>query len=58
MQFVQGLVLFCGEASKNGSWTAEDDQLARIMEVLGPFPNKFLREGGRTSHFFDERGMF
>ncbi|KAB8071661.1 kinase-like domain-containing protein [Aspergillus leporis] len=34
VEFVQGIVLFSGEASEAGSWTAEDDHLARIFERL------------------------
>ncbi|KAB8258006.1 protein kinase [Aspergillus pseudonomiae] len=34
MELVQGIVLFSGDESSNGTWTAEDDHLARIMEVL------------------------
>lgn len=57
MEFVQGIVLFSNEASKNGSWTAEDDHLARIFEVLGPFPPHFIEKGNRTAHFFDGKGI-
>ncbi|KAL4791274.1 kinase-like domain-containing protein [Aspergillus venezuelensis] len=35
VELVQGFVLFSGEASQRGTWTAEDDRLARIKEVLG-----------------------
>ncbi|PLB48108.1 protein kinase [Aspergillus steynii IBT 23096] len=56
VEFAQGIVLFSGEASRNGSWTAEDDHLARISEVLGPFPLQFLEKGNRTAHFFDKNG--
>ncbi|RAL00004.1 protein kinase [Aspergillus ibericus CBS 121593] len=56
VEFVQGFVLFSGKASKNGTWTAEDDRVARIMEILGPFPSSFLHRGTRTAELFDEKG--
>ncbi|KAJ9208463.1 kinase-like domain-containing protein [Paecilomyces variotii] len=56
VEFVQGIIPFSGEASRTGSWTAEDDHLARIMEVLGPFPLQFIKRGHRAPHFFDEKG--
>lgn len=58
MEFVQGIVLFSGEASENGSWTAQDDHLARISEVLCPFPLHFIETGNRGAHFFDKKGIF
>ncbi|KAM3448170.1 hypothetical protein MY3296_008040 [Beauveria thailandica] len=56
VEFVQGIVLFSGKASENGTWTAEDDHLARIAEVLGPFPSTLLEKGRRSADFFDEQG--
>ncbi|KAL4807995.1 protein kinase [Aspergillus unguis] len=56
VEFAQGIVLFSGEASATGSWTAEDDHLARIIEVLGPFPLHFIETGSRAAHFFDGKG--
>nr|KMM68244.1 hypothetical protein CPAG_04575 [Coccidioides posadasii RMSCC 3488] len=56
MEFVQGIVLFSGEASENGTWTAEDDHLARIIEILGPFPLDFIKKGNRGAELFDKQG--
>ncbi|KAG8413358.1 hypothetical protein J3458_012928 [Metarhizium acridum] len=56
LEFVQGIVLFSGKASETGRWTAEDDHLARIAEVLGPFPSSLLKKGRRSTDFFDEQG--
>ncbi|BCS18629.1 uncharacterized protein APUU_11457A [Aspergillus puulaauensis] len=56
MELVQGIVLFSGEASANGTWTAEDDHLARIIEVLGQFPLGFIEKGNNAAHFFDKEG--
>ncbi|KAJ3498192.1 hypothetical protein NLG97_g1311 [Lecanicillium saksenae] len=58
VEFVQGIVLFSGNASENGTWTAEDDHLAKIVEVLGPFPSSLLSRGSRSAQFFDEQGIF
>ncbi|GES59264.1 protein kinase [Aspergillus terreus] len=56
VEFVQGIVLFSGEASEKGTWTADDDHLARMIEILGPFPQHFLQQGGRAERFFDKQG--
>lgn len=53
---VQGIILFNGEASENGTWTADDDRLAKIMEVLGKFPPEFLQKGRHTAKYFDKDG--
>ena len=54
VELVQGIVLFSAEASKNGSWTVDDDRLARTVEILGAFPPDFLQKGSRTAEFFDK----
>lgn len=56
IEFIQNIVLFSGQASKKGSWTADDDRLARMIEVLGPFPPQLLERGKHTAEFFNERG--
>ncbi|KAK2791339.1 hypothetical protein FQN53_004520 [Emmonsiellopsis sp. PD_33] len=56
VELVQGIILFSGEASSNGTWTAADDRLARITEVLGRFPLEFIEKGKRAAHFFDKQG--
>ncbi|TQV90240.1 protein kinase [Cordyceps javanica] len=56
VEFVQGIALFTGTASEKGSWTAEDDHLAKIVEALGPFPSSLLERGSRSGQFFDEQG--
>ncbi|EGX88003.1 protein kinase, putative [Cordyceps militaris CM01] len=57
VEFVQGIILFSGNASKNGTWTAEDDQLARMVEILGQFPPGLLSQGRRSAEFFDAKGI-
>ncbi|KIE03726.1 Protein kinase-like domain protein, partial [Metarhizium majus ARSEF 297] len=56
VEFIQGIVLFSGDRSAKGTWTAEDDHLARIVEILGPFPLPVMRQGSRAAHFFDPQG--
>jgi hypothetical protein len=57
IEFVKGHLPFPGTASRNGTWTAEDDRLAQLMEVFGPFPEALLRRGVRSREFFDGEGM-
>ncbi|EGC42771.1 serine kinase [Histoplasma capsulatum var. duboisii H88] len=56
VEFMQGIVLFSGQESKHGDWTADDDRLARTIEVLGAFPAELLKKGNRTREFFNEHG--
>ncbi|RDW89992.1 CMGC protein kinase [Aspergillus mulundensis] len=56
IELVQGIILFSGQASTKGTWTADDDRLARIIEVFGPFPPHFLEKGQHTGQFFDDKG--
>ncbi|KAG8423574.1 hypothetical protein J3458_000461 [Metarhizium acridum] len=56
VEIIQGVVLFSGEGPAKGTWTAEDDHLARTVEILGPFPLPFIRQGSRAAHFFDMQG--
>jgi len=57
IEFVKGHLSFPGTASRNGKWTAEDDRLAQLVEVFGPFPEALLRRGTRSREFFDDEGM-
>lgn len=56
IEFVKGHVAFPGAASKKGTWSSEDDHLAQYMEVLGPMPSELLRDGTKTSEYFDNEG--
>ncbi|KAJ6119072.1 protein kinase, partial [Penicillium samsonianum] len=56
IEFVQGIVPFSGVASENGSWTVDDDRLARTIEILGNFSPELLRKGNRTAEFFNTDG--
>ncbi len=57
IEFVKGHPAFPGIAAKSGAWSAEDNRLAQLMQVLGPFPQDFLSRGSKTKEFFDEQGM-
>lgn len=54
---MKGHLSFPGTASRNGTWTAEDDRLAQLIEVFGPFPKALLERGARSKEFFDDEGM-
>ncbi|KAJ5248963.1 hypothetical protein N7468_000414 [Penicillium chermesinum] len=56
IEFVQGIVPFSGVASKKGSWTVDDDRLARTIEILGNFPPELLQRGSKTAEFFNADG--
>ncbi|OJD16067.1 CMGC/SRPK protein kinase [Emergomyces pasteurianus Ep9510] len=56
VEFMQGIILFSGQESTHGDWTADDDRLAKTIEVLGPFPPELLKKGNRTADFFSENG--
>ncbi|KAI9935061.1 hypothetical protein ASPWEDRAFT_175782 [Aspergillus wentii DTO 134E9] len=56
IEFVQGYVPFSGKASKYGTWTVDDDRLAKMIEILGPFPSSLLKRGKNVSSFFDDKG--
>ncbi|KAG6100486.1 hypothetical protein E4U31_003975 [Claviceps sp. LM219 group G6] len=57
IEFMYGYVIFPGSESKRGVWNSEEGHLARIIEILGPFPSSLLRKGRRSAEFFDEKGM-
>ncbi|KAG6124813.1 hypothetical protein E4U38_008189 [Claviceps purpurea] len=56
IEFLHGLIIFPTSAPKKGTWTDEDEHLARIIEVLGPFPSSLLKKGRLSAEFFDEKG--
>lgn len=53
---MKGHLSFPGTASRNGTWMVEDDRLAQLMEVFGPFPKALREWGARSEEFFDEEG--
>jgi serine/threonine-protein kinase SRPK3 len=56
-ELLQGYVLFNGKQDKNGAWTAEEDHLAQMIELLGPIPPDVLSQGSLSSQYFDDNGM-
>lgn len=52
-----GESLFRPEA--NEKWTAEEDLLAKMMQVPGQkFPEPMLNRARRRDEFFDDKGMW
>lgn len=56
-ELLQGRVLFKGRPDPNGTWTAEEDDLAQMMELFGPLPTDLLAEGRSSGSFFDKDDM-
>ncbi|KAK0120251.1 hypothetical protein ONS95_011657 [Cadophora gregata] len=56
IELTKGHRCFPGSAASNGAWTAEDDRLAQMIEVLGPFPDSLLSRGSKTDQFFKSQG--
>lgn len=56
-ELLQGYLLFNGKQDKGGAWTAEEDHLAQMIELLGPIPPDVLNQGSHTSQYFDKSGM-
>lgn len=54
---MKGHLSFPGTASRNKTWTAEDEHVAQLMEVFGPFPKGLLKRSTRSKEFFDDEGM-
>lgn len=55
-ELLVGRPLFNPEA--NETWTAEDDLLAKIMQLTGlKFPESMLKRARRRDEFFDDRGV-
>ncbi|KAG6023834.1 hypothetical protein E4U19_004104, partial [Claviceps sp. Clav32 group G5] len=55
IEFVYGYAPFREDPSEEDTWTAEDDHLAKIVEIIGPIPSSLLKQGRRTAEFFDEQ---
>ncbi|KAH7396111.1 kinase-like domain-containing protein [Pyrenochaeta sp. MPI-SDFR-AT-0127] len=55
-ELLQGRVLFRGRPGPKDAWTAEEDQLAQMIELLGPIPVSVRKRGKRSNKFFDEEG--
>ncbi|KAG6204243.1 hypothetical protein E4U35_003550 [Claviceps purpurea] len=55
VELLHNFLLFPGSASKKGTWTAEEDHLARIIQVLGTFPPSLLKKGRLSKSYFDDQ---
>jgi hypothetical protein len=55
-ELLQGRVLFRGRPGPKDAWTAEEDQLAQMIELFGPIPSSVRKRGKLWSKFFDEDG--
>lgn len=48
--------MFRGRAAATNAWTAEEDQLAQMIELFGKFPQGLLDQGRMSKEYFDEQG--
>lgn len=55
-ELIQGRVLFRGKPGPNDAWTAEEDQLAQMVELFGPLPASLRTRGKLSCKYFDEDG--
>ncbi|KAI9749813.1 MAG: asparagine synthetase [Chaenotheca gracillima] len=55
-ELLQGRVLFKGRPDPQGTWQAEDDHLAQMIELFGPLPPDLLAEGSSSGFYFDKDG--
>ena len=55
-ELLQGRVLFRGRSGPKNAWTAEEDQLAQMIELFGPIPASVRKRGRLSSKYFDENG--
>mmetsp|Transcript_9890 Transcript_9890/g.36869 ORF Transcript_9890/g.36869 Transcript_9890/m.36869 type:complete len:534 (-) Transcript_9890:25-1626(-) len=55
-ELVTGDFLFQPRASKTGAYTREEDHLALMIELLGEFSQRQLRQGRSTSKYFTSKG--
>ncbi|CEJ92769.1 hypothetical protein VHEMI08399 [[Torrubiella] hemipterigena] len=58
VELIQRIVLFTGTPSARGTWTAEDDHLAQIIEVIGPFPTSFLQSESEVKNCLIQKEIF
>jgi hypothetical protein len=55
-ELLQGRILFRGRSGPKNAWTAEEDQIAQIIELFGPIPASLQKRGKFSSKYFDEDG--
>jgi serine/threonine-protein kinase SRPK3 len=55
-ELIQGRVLFRGRSGPKDAWTAEEDQIAQMIELFGPIPASLRKRGKFSNKYFDEDG--
>ncbi|KAG6050919.1 hypothetical protein E4U17_006340 [Claviceps sp. LM77 group G4] len=53
VELLHNFVLFPGITPQKGTWTAEEDHLAKTIRVLGDFPPSLLKKGHLSKSHFD-----
>ncbi|KAG6075903.1 hypothetical protein E4U33_001967 [Claviceps sp. LM78 group G4] len=53
VELLHNFVLFPGITPQKGTWTAEEDHLAKTIRVLGDFPPSLLKKGHLSKSYFD-----
>jgi hypothetical protein len=57
-ELLQGRVPFRSRPGPKGVWTAEEDQIAQVIELFGPIPASIRKRGKLSSKYFDEDGKY
>jgi hypothetical protein len=57
-ELITGDYLFDPKADPEGRHSRNEDHLALMRELLGPFPKKFLTQGRHSREFFTKKGEF
>jgi len=52
-ELIQGRVLFRGRSGPKDAWTAEEDQIAQMIELFGPIPASLRKRGKFSRKNFD-----
>jgi serine/threonine-protein kinase SRPK3 len=53
-ELVTGNLLF--QPKKGPTWSKNEDHIAQMLELLGPWPESFARRGAKSSHYFNRKG--
>jgi serine/threonine-protein kinase SRPK3 len=57
-ELIQGRVLFRGRPGLKDAWTAEEDQIAQMIELFGPIPASIRQSGKLSTRYMDENGEY
>jgi hypothetical protein len=55
-ELLQGRVLFRGRPGSKDAWTAEEDQIAQMIELFGPIPASVQMSSKLSRKYLDEDG--